>query len=120
MTESPINISTKVLIWSLGLHATATPDPHGALWLQVGGERGTLVYPKPEHVPATFTVLNLSVEDIDHAVVELHSRGVEVERSEGYDTDAKGIFREPGRSIALFKDPAGNGLCVVEEEDPPE
>jgi hypothetical protein len=87
--------------------------------LQVGAERGVLVYPKPEHVPATFTVLNLSVEDINLAVDELHARGVTVERYDGYDTDAKGIFREPGRSIAWFKDPAGNGLCLVEEETPP-
>jgi catechol 2,3-dioxygenase-like lactoylglutathione lyase family enzyme len=105
---------------TLGLDvAAATPNPHGPLWLQLGGERGILIYPKSEHVPATFTVLNLSVEDIDQAVDELHARGVKVERYDGYDTDVKGIFREPGRSIAWFKDPAGNGLCVVEEETPP-
>ena len=95
--------------------AAATPDPHGPLWLHVGGERGILVYPKSEHIPASFTVLNLSVEDIDQAVDELYARGVSAERYDGYPTDAKGLFREPGRSIAWFKDPAGNGLCLVEE-----
>jgi catechol 2,3-dioxygenase-like lactoylglutathione lyase family enzyme len=105
---------------TLGLDlAAATPDPHGPLWLQVGGERGVLVYPKPEHVPATFTVLNLSVDDIDRAVDELHARGVKIERYDGYDTDAKGIYRGAAHSIAWFTDPAGYGLCVVEEATPP-
>lgn len=101
---------------TLGLDVSAaTPDPHGPLWLEVGGERGVLVYPKPEHVPASFTVLNLAVDDVDRVVDELDARGVTTERYDGYETDAKGIYRGAGHSIAWFKDPAGNGLCVVEE-----
>jgi catechol 2,3-dioxygenase-like lactoylglutathione lyase family enzyme len=103
----------------LGLDVSAaTPDPTGPVWLHVGGERGILVYPKADHVAASFTVLNLSVDDIDRAVDELLARGIEIERHEGYAADQKGVYRGGGHSIAWFRDPAGNGLCVVEEHEP--
>ena len=79
-----------------------------------GGERPTFVYPKPDFVPATYTILNFPVEDVDAAVDELTSRGVEFEKYEGFDQDEKGIARDPrGPAIAWFKDPAGNILSVL-------
>jgi predicted enzyme related to lactoylglutathione lyase len=85
-----------------------------------GGDRPTLIYPKGDaHEPASFTVLNFEVSDVEAAVDELTGRGVEFERYEGSDveTDAKGIFRGGGPLIAWFKDPAGNVLSVIEGGD---
>lgn len=97
---------------TLGLRVSEEPGP---LWLQIDGARDILVYPKPDHRPATFTILNFPVDNIDQAVDELGARGVPIQRYEGFQTDDKGIYRGQGRSIAWFTDPAGNGLCVVEE-----
>ena len=105
---------------TLGIRVTEEGD---ALTLHLAdGERPTLVYPKGEaHEPASFTILNFQVEDIEAAVEELADRGVEFERYEGteIETDSKGIFRGGGPLIAWFKDPAGNVLSVIElgEED---
>jgi predicted enzyme related to lactoylglutathione lyase len=94
-------------------------EDDGLLTLHLaGGGRPTLIYPKGDaHEPATFTVLNFQVEDVEAAVDELTARGVEFERYEGADTetDAKGIFRGGGPLIAWFKDPAGNVLSVIQE-----
>ncbi len=97
-----------------------TSVEHGLLTLHLaGGERPTLVYPKPDFVPATYTILNFPVEDVDGAVDELTSRGVEFERYEGFDQDEKGIAHGiasgNGPDIAWFKDPAGNILSVLKE-----
>jgi len=88
----------------------------GLLELQLGGGGKTLIYPKPNHVPATFTVLNFKVENIESTVDELIRRGVTFEQYGGdLQTDVKGIHRGGrGHSIAWFKDPAGNILSVVE------
>ena len=86
----------------------------GPLWLHGPGGCNTLIYAKPDHTPATFTVLNLSVDDIQQAVDELSSRGVRFERYDGYDTDARGIFHGHGHSLAWFTDPAGNNLSIVQ------
>ena len=99
---------------TLGLDVT---ESHGLLRLGLAGGNNVLIYPKPNHVPATFTVLNFPVKDVDLAVDELTKRGV---RFENYDlpdlkTDKKGIMRGNGPTIAWFKDPAGNILSVVEE-----
>ena len=103
----------------LGLEvSSALPDGGGPMWLRVGAETGVLVYPKPGHVPATFTVLNLSVPDIDEAVDELRARGIDFQRFPEYDQDARDIYHGEGHSIAWFSDPAGNGLCVVEMHAP--
>lgn len=83
----------------------------GMLTLGVGGGEGILVYPKPDHVPATFTVLNFRVEDTEVAVDALTAKGVEVLRYDG--TDEKGIQRGYGPVIAWFADPAGNVLSVL-------
>jgi catechol 2,3-dioxygenase-like lactoylglutathione lyase family enzyme len=96
---------------TLGLE---TSEDHGILTLHLAGDRPTIVYPKPGHRPADFTILNFPVDDIDAAVDELTSRGVRFERYAGFDQDDKGIFRGGGPSIAWFTDPAGNVLSVLE------
>ena len=88
----------------------------GPIWLHGDNGHDTLVYPKRDHVSATFTVLNLSVHNIDEAVDALAARGVNLERYEGLDTDDRGIVRGHDHSVAWFTDPAGNVLSVVEEK----
>ena len=95
---------------TLGLRVSAE---YGMLWLHIAGERDILVYPKPDHTPASFTILNFPVDDIDKAVEELAERGVSFERYDGFDMDEKGIFRGGGPYIAWFKDPAGHVLSVT-------
>ncbi len=90
-------------------------ESHGLL--QLSGGNNVIICPKPNHVPATFTVLNFPVKDVDRAVDELKKRGV---RFEQYDlpnlkTDEKGIMRGNGPTIAWFKDPAGNILSVIDQ-----
>ena len=82
-----------------------------AVHLAGGGE--LFIYPKDDHQPATFTVLNFAVDDIDKAVDELASAGVTFERYESMEQDEKGINRGEGPEIAWFKDPAGNILSVL-------
>jgi predicted enzyme related to lactoylglutathione lyase len=85
------------------------------LSLHVGGGTDVLVYPKPDHEPASFTILNFPVDDIDAAVDWLAERGVTFERYEGMEADDKGIVRgDAGPYIAWFKDPAGNVLSVLQ------
>ncbi len=80
------------------------------------GETDVFIYPKPNHTPATFTVLNFLVDDIDTAVDELKQKGVRFEHYEGeIKTNEKGIHRDGGPSIAWFKDPSGNILSVLEK-----
>jgi catechol 2,3-dioxygenase-like lactoylglutathione lyase family enzyme len=90
-------------------------EHYGLLTLHLAGGRDTLVYPKPDHTPASYTILNFQVDDIDAAVDELVGRGVELEKYEGMGQDAKGINRAGGPYIAWFKDPAGNILSVLQE-----
>jgi predicted enzyme related to lactoylglutathione lyase len=92
-----------------------TSEQYGLLTLHLAGGRDTLVYPKPDHEPATYTILNFQVDDIDAAVDELTRRGVRMERYEGLGQDDKGINRAGGPYIAWFKDPAGNVLAVLQE-----
>jgi catechol 2,3-dioxygenase-like lactoylglutathione lyase family enzyme len=99
---------------TLGLNVELVEGP-GLLTLHLAGDRDTLIYPKPDFAPATYTILNFPVEDIDAAVDELSSRGVRFERYEGFDQDEKGIARGDGPNIAWFKDPAGNILSVLEQ-----
>ena len=87
----------------------------GGLVLNLPGGRDTLIYHKPDFTPATYTMLNFEVPDIEAAVDELNSRGIEMERYEGFDQDEKGIARMPDAPVgAWFTDPAGNILCVHE------
>jgi len=98
---------------TLGLDVS---EANGMLELHLGGGGDVLVYPKDNHTPATFTVLNFPVEDIEQAVDQLTAAGVRFEHYEGdLQTDAKGIFRGAGPTIAWFTDPAGNILSVLEQ-----
>ncbi len=85
------------------------------LTLHVGGDQPVFIYPKDDHEPATFTILNFQVDDVEGTVAGLAERGVQFERYEGteIETDEQGIFRGGGPLIAWFKDPAGNVLSVI-------
>lgn len=99
---------------TLGLEVSET---HGLLNLHLAGGTKVLIYPKPNHVPAAFTILNFPVDNIEEAVDRLTKSGVRFERYEGnLQTDEKGVFRGGGPLIAWFKDPAGNILSVLEEK----
>jgi len=87
----------------------------GMLFLHLAGNRDVLVYGKPDHTPATYTILNFPVDDIEAAVDELGRRGVRFERYDALKADDKGIHRGEGPLIAWFTDPAGNVLSVLEE-----
>jgi catechol 2,3-dioxygenase-like lactoylglutathione lyase family enzyme len=92
-----------------------TSTDNGILTLHLAGERDTIVYPKPDHTPANYTILNFRVDQIERAVDELVARGVELERYDGFEQDERAIFRGGGPYIAWFKDPAGNVLAVLQE-----
>ncbi len=91
-----------------------TSEEHGLMTLHLAGDRPTLVYPKPDHEPATYTVLNFPVDDIDAAVEALMERGVAFEIYEQSGQDDKGVMRQYGPPIAWFRDPAGNILSVIQ------
>jgi catechol 2,3-dioxygenase-like lactoylglutathione lyase family enzyme len=101
---------------TLGLEVS---EEHGMLTLHLAGGGNVLVYSKPNHVPATFTILNFPVENVEKAVDELSALGVRFPRFDGLEVDGKGIFRGGGPSIAWFTDPAGNILSVLEEASSP-
>jgi catechol 2,3-dioxygenase-like lactoylglutathione lyase family enzyme len=97
---------------TLGLR---TSEEHGLMWLHLAGGRDTLVYQQPDATPASYTILNFEVDDIDAAVDALATRGVRFERYDHFQQDEKGIYRDEGPFIAWFKDPAGNVLSVLQE-----
>jgi catechol 2,3-dioxygenase-like lactoylglutathione lyase family enzyme len=99
---------------TLGISVT---EEEGMLALHIAGGRDVLVYPKPDHAPANYTILNFPVPNVERAVDELAARGVEFERYPEMeaDTDDKGIFRGGGPLIAWFTDPAGNILSIIEQ-----
>lgn len=103
---------------TLGLRVTEIPDSPGGgmLKLHLAGGAEVLIYPKPNHVPATFTILNFPVPDIDKAVDELIRRGVRMERYAEFDQDEKGVFRAQDPPIAWLTDPAGNTLSVLQQD----
>lgn len=99
---------------TLGLEVS---EEHDLLILHIVGERDIVVYLKPNHSPASFTILNFPVEDIDRAVDELTGRGVRFEHYDGIEQDDNGIARgQGGPLIAWFTDPAGNILSVLQEQ----
>ena len=99
----------------LGLDVTESKM--GVLELHINGGSKILIYPKPNHTSATFTILNFPVSNIEKAVDDLTDAGVRFEQYDGdLKTDEKGIFRGGGPLIAWFKDPAGNILSVIEEQ----
>jgi predicted enzyme related to lactoylglutathione lyase len=100
---------------TLGIRTT---EENGILTLHLaGGERPTIVYPKPDHTPASYTILNFPVDDIEAAVDELTRRGVTFERYDAMEQDERAIMRAGGPYIAWFTDPAGNVLSVLQERD---
>lgn len=101
---------------TLGLEVS---EEHGMLTLHLAGGGSVLVYPKPNHVPATYTILNFPVENVEKAVDELSARRVNFPKFDGVEVDGRGIFRGGGPSIAWFTDPAGNILSVLEEPSSP-
>jgi predicted enzyme related to lactoylglutathione lyase len=102
---------------TLGLEVT---EANGMLTLHLGSGAKVLVYPKPNHAPASFTILNFPVDDVERTVRALKERGVrfQIYREGPYQTDDQGIFRGEGPTIAWFTDPAGNILSVLEAEGP--
>jgi predicted enzyme related to lactoylglutathione lyase len=101
---------------TLGLNTSVLDEENGLISLQLAGDRETIVYKKPDFTPATYTVLNFPVNDVEQAVDELAARGVRFERYDGFEQDEKGIARGPGPDIAWFKDPAGNILAVLQQQ----
>jgi catechol 2,3-dioxygenase-like lactoylglutathione lyase family enzyme len=101
---------------TLGLRVSEEPEMGGMLHLHLGSGADVLVYGKPDHTPATFTVLNFPVPDVEKAVDQLTARGVRFEQYENPPTDAKGIMREGGPLIAWFTDPAGNVFSVIQQD----
>jgi catechol 2,3-dioxygenase-like lactoylglutathione lyase family enzyme len=97
---------------TLGLRTSEEGDQ---LWLHLAGRRDTLAYLQPDATPASYTILNFEVDDIDEAVDALVARGVRLERYDEVEQDEKGVSRGDGPSIAWFKDPAGNVLSVLQE-----
>jgi predicted enzyme related to lactoylglutathione lyase len=103
---------------TLGIALTLLDEDNGLLSLHLAGDRDTLIYNKPDFAPATYTILNFEVDDIDAAVDGLTARGVAIERYDAMPQDEKGVMRGiaagMGPDIAWFKDPAGNILSVVQ------
>ena len=103
---------------TLGLDVWETdvgPEWLRELWLQQSGERRVMIYPKPDHTPAMYTVLNFPVNDIGRVVDDLAARGVTIDKFDAYGSDSRGIHRVGNHSIAWFRDPAGNVLAIDEE-----
>ena len=102
---------------TLGLEVTQDLEMEGLLTLHIKGGAEIKIYPKLDHTPAVFTILNFQVEDIENAVDELTKRGITFEQYDGnLRTDEKGIFRGGAPLIAWFKDPAGNILSLLQEK----
>ena len=100
---------------TLGIRTSDLDEESGSLSLHLAGDRDILIYFKPDFTPATYTILNFPVDDIDKTVDELVARGVKFEHYEGFEQDEKGILLADGPRIAWFTDPAGNVLSVLEE-----
>ena len=101
---------------TLGVKTEMLDEENGLLALHLAGDRDVFVYRKPDFAPATYTILNFQVGDVEGAVDALAQRGVSFERYDEFEQDEKGIARGQGPDIAWFKDPAGNILSVLEEQ----
>lgn len=100
----------------LGIETNVLDAENGLLQLEIAGDRPTLVYVKPDFAPATYTILNFPVADVEATVDALAERGVSFERYDGFEQDDKGIAHGRGPTIAWFRDPAGNILSVHAEQ----
>jgi len=109
-----VNDTGKAMTFYSEVLGLKVDEEYGLLHIHLSNGAEVLAYPKDGHVPATFTILNFPVKDIDEAVAELTARGVEMERYPGIEADEKGIVRTGGPFIAWFKDPAGNILSVLQ------
>jgi len=101
---------------TLGLKVSELDDQSDFLTLHLAGGRNVLVYTKPDHAPATYTILNFPVADVEGTVGALIGRGVRFEQYDGIEQDDKGINRGQGPLIAWFRDPAGNILSIIEQD----
>ena len=102
---------------TLGLPITEVDPQNGVLEITTGGDRQVVMYLSPDMTPASYTILNFPVDDIDRAVDTLAERGVQFEWYDAFPQDEKGIVRGAGLpTVAWFKDPTGNVLSVVQEE----
>jgi catechol 2,3-dioxygenase-like lactoylglutathione lyase family enzyme len=101
---------------TLGLNVSELDDQSDFLTLHLGGGSNVLVYTKPDHAPATYTILNFPVADVEGTVGGLIDRGVRFEQYDGIEQDDKGINRGQGPLIAWFRDPAGNILSIIERD----
>ena len=111
----PTDLERSVRFYGETLGLEVSDGEMGILTLEIAGGTRVIAYPKgDDHEPASFTILNFPVDDVDAAVDALAERGVEFERYDGFDQDEKGIMRGNGPTIAWFKDPAGNVLSVIE------
>ncbi len=111
---SDLRKAKEFYVKTLGLEVNEMPE---GLEIKLAGGNAIFLYSKPNHTPASFTVLNFPVNDIDKAVKELRELGISLEQYDLPDlkTDENGVFRGPGPKIAWFKDPDGNILSVLEE-----
>jgi catechol 2,3-dioxygenase-like lactoylglutathione lyase family enzyme len=110
-SSNDIEAARKFYSKTLGLEVT---EANGLLTLHLAGGGAVLIYPKPNHEPATFTVLNFPVADLEEEVDRLAETGIKFERYDGMDHDERGIVRAGGPPIAWFKDPAGNILALIQ------
>jgi catechol 2,3-dioxygenase-like lactoylglutathione lyase family enzyme len=119
-TVDDIEVAHRFYADTLGLEVSrALPGPDSPLWMRAGGNASVFVYPKPDHKPAGFTVLNLTVDDIESALDELTGAGIAFLRFDRYGQDERGIYRGEGHAIAWFSDPAGNSLALVQLDQLP-
>ncbi len=100
---------------ALGLTVEVLAEEHGLTRLHLAGGGQVLMYLSADMTPASYTMLNFEVDDIDAAVDQLGERGVSFERYEGFEHDEKGVVRGPGPQIAWFEDPSGNVLSVLQQ-----
>jgi predicted enzyme related to lactoylglutathione lyase len=100
---------------TLGLRVEVLDEEHGVTVLHLAGGYDVLMYLSADMTPASYTILNFEVDDIDSAVDQLGERGVAIERYDGFDHDEKGIVRGPGPQIAWFQDPSGNVISVLQQ-----
>lgn len=100
---------------TLGLRVEVLDEEHGVTALKLAGDRDVFMYLSEEMRPASYTMLNFEVDDVDAAVEGLVERGVTIERYDGFDHDEKGIVRGPGPQIAWFEDPSGNVIAVLQQ-----
>jgi predicted enzyme related to lactoylglutathione lyase len=103
---------------TLGLDISDVPEMEGLLQMKLAGGTEVMIYPKTDHIPASFTVLNFPVKNVEETVDKLIEKGISIER---YDTpemksDSKGIYREGEVTVAWFKDPSGNILSIVDDK----